>query len=117
MEEMKMKKTTEASKTTQKKYEYIVQWRWRCEPDMWHSVMFSSKTNKRMYSLDEAKYEIERLKREDRCARHNGYTTDMCGGLGVSSTHYKEYDIIGYRIRKREVIPWETVEGSEETVE
>lgn len=112
-----MKKTANMTQNNQKRYEYIAQWRWRCEPEKWHSVTISSRTNKRMYSLEDAKYEIERLKREDRFARCNGYTMDMCGSIGVSCTHYERYDIIGYRIRKREVIPWETVEGSEEVIE
>lgn len=96
---------------------YIVEYKQRYEPDTWCKlpVTLNSRTNKRMTTLEEAKYEIERLKRRDAAARQRGYSTDYCGGFGVSVAHYSDYDIIAFRIRKREVTPYETV--CEEVVE
>lgn len=99
--------------------QYIVEFKYRGKPGKpdtkWNRVTRNSRTNELMSSLDEAKYEVERLKREDASARRNGCSVESCGGIGISITHYREYDIIAYRIGKREVTPYETI--CEETVD
>lgn len=96
--------------------QYIVQVKYRGTPNEWDriAVTLNSRTNKLMYSLEEAMYEIERLKREDARDRGRGSSVTMCGNIGVRTTHYSEYDIIAYRVLKREVSPYET--EYEETV-
>ena len=110
-----MKKTNQLAQK-KVKTQYIVQYKQRLAPDEWWGVTLNSRTGKRMWTREEAEYEIARLKREDEAARRRGHTTTVCGGMGISCQHYREYDIIAYRIRKREVTPWET-DGDEETVE
>lgn len=92
--------------------QYIAEFKFRGKPgvpEKWNVVLHSSRTGKLMYSLEEAKYEVERMKREDGCDRRNSGSTVVCGSIGVSTQHYSEYDIVAYRISKREVTPYETV--------
>lgn len=90
--------------------QYIVKAKRRGNPDEWcMTVTYNSRTGKLMYSLEEAEYEVKRLKQEDAVARRKGFTTSSCGGLGVDVAHFPAYDIIGYRILKREVTPYETI--------
>ena len=98
-----MKKAETTTKTQKTITEYIVQWRWRKEPEKWQSI-----APKRHRNLEDAKRELREMKERDLRARRNGKTTDYCGGIGIDIKHYSEYDIIGYRIRRREVTPWET---------
>lgn len=107
-----MKKTNKTAQTTQTepRMEYIVQWRWRMEPDKWQSI-----APKRHKTLEDAKAELREMKRRNLQTRKAGKSTSVCGGIGFDCVHYSRYDVIGYRIRARQVTPWETAyEESEE---
>lgn len=88
--------------------QYLVQYKQRFKPDEWWTVSNNPYTGKLMWSLDEAKRVLEYFKRNDAQARKRGRTTTSCGSFGIDCAHYTEYDTIAYRIRKREVTPWET---------
>lgn len=91
------------------KTQYIIQYKQRLNPDEWWTVRNNPSTGKFIWSQEEAERVLERLKREDARARERGYTTSNCAGFGIDCAHYSDYDKIAYRIRKREVTPYETI--------
>lgn len=95
--------------------QYLVQYKQRFDPEKWWTISSNPLTGKLMWSLEEAKRVLERIKSENAQARKRGFTTTTCGGIGIDCAHYDGYDHIAYRIRKREVTPWET--EYEETLE
>lgn len=97
------------------KTQYIIQYKPRFKPDEWWTISSNPATGKLIWSHEEALRVLERIKREEMQARKRGCTTSYCGGLVIDCAHYTEYDHIAYRIRKREVTPYETI--FEENVE
>lgn len=88
---------------TRGRMEYTIHYMIRKEPNVWHGFITD-----RYSTYEEAKAELDRRIKNEMATRQNGKSVSTCGSIGIETTHYREYDTIVYRIRKREVMPWET---------
>lgn len=65
----------------------------------------------KLKSLEEAKAELERIKREDEWQRqHKRCKPQTCGCIGISTEYYSEFDLVELRIKERQVSKWYLVE-------
>ena len=62
-------------------------------------------------SLEEAKDELNRIKRQDEWERERkARKAQSCGMISISTEYYSDYDLVELRISERQVSNWYIVE-------
>lgn len=62
------------------------------------------------WTLQDAQRRLEELKREVEVAKKRGEHVSNCGGIGISTPFYSEYELVDLRIQSREVTPWSNMD-------
>lgn len=88
----------------QTRKEYTIQFKFR-KDDGWNG--YSIKPCK---TLEEAQRELRLFMQKEARERAAGKSVAAAGHLGLVTERCSDYDVVAFRIREREITPWNTVQ-------